>query len=44
MKRSLYRHGDHPEIAVTLNELGNLSWQAGDLKLAKEYYDESLQM
>ena len=35
---------DHPDIAATLHELGTLSRKAGDLKQAKQYYDESLQM
>ena len=35
---------DHPVIAATLHALGNLSRQAGDLKQAKQYFDESLRM
>ena len=35
---------DHPGIAATLHELGAVSQQAGDLKQAKQHYDESLRM
>ena len=35
---------DHPRIAFLLHALGNLSQQAGDLKQAKQYFDESLRM
>ena len=39
-------HGDRdlPGIASTLHALGSLSQQAGDLKQAKQYFDESLRM
>ena len=44
MKRSLHGDKDHPDIAVTLHELGVVSVEAGDLKGAKQHLEESLRM
>ena len=44
MKRSLHRDRDHPNIAVTLHALGEVSQAAGDLPEAKQHLEESLRM
>jgi tetratricopeptide (TPR) repeat protein len=44
MERSLHGDRDHPDIAVTLHELGRESQAAGDLPEAKQYLEESLRM
>ena len=44
MNRSLHGDRDHPDIAATLDVLGALSRQAGDLNQAKQYFYESLRM
>ena len=42
--RNTHKNTDHPEIAVVLHNLGNLSRHAGDLKQSEQYCQESLDM
>ena len=44
MQRSMHGDRDHPKIANTLQALGRLSRQAGDLPAAKQHLEESLRM
>ena len=44
MNRSLHGNRNHPHIALTLHALAEVSQQAGDLKQAKQFFHESLQM
>jgi tetratricopeptide (TPR) repeat protein len=42
--RNTHKNTDHPEIAVVLHNLGNLSRHAGDLKQSEQYCRGSLRM
>ena len=42
--RNTHKNTDHPEIAVVLHNLGNLSRHAGDLKQSEQYCRDSLRM
>ena len=44
MDRSIHGDRPHQDIAVTLTNLGALYEEEGNLKAARQYYEESLHM
>ena len=44
MQQSLHGDVDHPGIAVTLHEIGNVTAQTGDLQEALRYHEKCFQI